>query len=142
MKAPAPVSPSGSACSARTVGRPGAVPSSRAAFLRPHISPRAGHSLSSTVREARTREVKSPKSHSTRDDKNGESKSCPFTLAGVAQWIECLPANQKVAGSVTSRGACLSCGPGPWLGMYGRQPIGVSLTHRYFSPFFSLPSHL
>ena len=34
-------------------------------------------------------------------------------LAGVAQWIECRPANQRVAGSIPSQGTCLSCGPGP-----------------------------
>ena len=27
------------------------------------------------------------------------------TLAGVAQWIECQPVNQKVMGSIPSRGA-------------------------------------
>ena len=30
-------------------------------------------------------------------------------LAGVAQWIECLPVNQKVAGSIPSHGTCLRC---------------------------------
>ena len=34
-------------------------------------------------------------------------------LAGVAQWIEFQPANQKVPGSIPSRGTCLGCGPGP-----------------------------
>ena len=34
-------------------------------------------------------------------------------LAGVAQWIECGPANQRVAGSIPSQGTCLGCGPGP-----------------------------
>ena len=38
------------------------------------------------------------------------------TLAGVAQWIECWPAKQKVSGSIPSQGTCLSCGPGPQLG--------------------------
>ena len=28
-------------------------------------------------------------------------------LAGVAQWIECRPVNQKVAGSIPSQGTCL-----------------------------------
>ena len=34
-------------------------------------------------------------------------------LAGVAQWIECWPVNQKVAGLIPSQGTCLRCGPGP-----------------------------
>ena len=36
-----------------------------------------------------------------------------FTLAGVAQWIEHWPANQRVAGSIPSQGTCLGCGSGP-----------------------------
>ena len=34
-------------------------------------------------------------------------------LAGVAQWIENHPVNQKVAGSIPSQGTCLGCRPGP-----------------------------
>ena len=34
-------------------------------------------------------------------------------LAGVAQWTECRPANQRVSGSVPSQGTCLGCRPGP-----------------------------
>ena len=34
-------------------------------------------------------------------------------LAGVAQWIECRPVNQRVAGSIPSWGTGLGCGPGP-----------------------------
>ena len=37
------------------------------------------------------------------------------TLAGVARWIECWSANQKVAGLIPSRGTCYR--PGPRLGM-------------------------
>ena len=37
----------------------------------------------------------------------------PFALAGVAQWIECQPANQEVDGLIPSQGTCLGCGPGP-----------------------------
>ena len=56
------------------------------------------------------------------------------TLAGVAQWIECRPANQRVAGLIPSQGTCLGCGPGPQLGVHERQPhIDVSL------PLFLLP---
>ena len=50
-------------------------------------------------------------------------------LAGVAQWIEHWPANQKVAGSIPSQGTCLGCGPGPQWGTYERQQhIDVSLS--------------
>ena len=34
------------------------------------------------------------------------------TLAGGAQWIECRPAKQRVAGSILSQGTCLGCLPG------------------------------
>ena len=34
-------------------------------------------------------------------------------LAGVAQWIERQPANQRVTGSIPSQGTRLGCGPGP-----------------------------
>ena len=35
------------------------------------------------------------------------------SLAGVAQWTECRPANQKVTGLIPSQGTCLGCGPDP-----------------------------
>ena len=34
-------------------------------------------------------------------------------LAGVAQWSEGWPANQRVASSIPSQGTCLGCRPGP-----------------------------
>ena len=34
-------------------------------------------------------------------------------LAGVAQWIEHGPVNQRVASSIPSQGTCLGCWPGP-----------------------------
>ena len=40
-------------------------------------------------------------------------KETLLALAGVAQWIECWPANQRVAGSMPSQGTCMRCGPGP-----------------------------
>ena len=36
-----------------------------------------------------------------------------IALAGVAQWIERGPANQRVAGWIPSQGTCLGCRPGP-----------------------------
>ena len=51
-----------------------------------------------------------------------------LALAGVAQWIQCWPVNQRVAGLIPSQGKCLVCGPGPQWGMHERQPhIDVSL---------------
>ena len=64
------------------------------------------------------------------------TKSLP--LAGVAQWIKCQPANGKVAGWIPSQGICLCCRPGPLLGVYKEQLIGVFLTCWYFSPSFPL----
>ena len=34
-------------------------------------------------------------------------------LAGVGQWIEHGPINQRVAGSIPSQGPCLGCRPDP-----------------------------
>ena len=34
-------------------------------------------------------------------------------LAGVAQWIEQRPVNQRVISLIPSQGTCLGCGPGP-----------------------------
>ena len=57
-------------------------------------------------------------------------------LAGVAQWIECQPANQKVADLIPSQGTCLDCRPGPQWGARERQPhIDVSLPLSPFLPF-------
>ena len=36
-----------------------------------------------------------------------------WALAGVAQWTEHRPANQRVAGSIPSQGTCLGCRPAP-----------------------------
>ena len=64
-------------------------------------------------------------------------KTIFLALAGVAQWIECWPANRKVTGSITSGSACLVCSLGPRLGVCERQRIHVSLTHCCFSPSLS-----
>ena len=59
-------------------------------------------------------------------------------LAGVAQWIECWPANQRVASSIPSQSTCLGCRPGPQLGACEGQPyIDVSLPF-FLPPFPSL----
>ena len=43
-------------------------------------------------------------------------------MAGVAQWIECQPANQRVASLIPSQGTCLGCRPGAHCGACERQP--------------------
>ena len=42
-----------------------------------------------------------------------EKKTQTHIFAGVAQWTECQPVNQKVPGSIPKQGTCLSFGPGP-----------------------------
>ena len=60
-----------------------------------------------------------------------------FALAGVAQWIECWLANQRVTGSIPSQGTCLGCRSGPQCGVCEQQPhVDVSL------PLFLLPFSL
>ena len=60
------------------------------------------------------------------------------TLAGVAQWFEHWPVNQRVAGSIPSQGTYLGCSSGPQQGAHERQPhIDVSLP-LFFPPFPSL----
>ena len=57
------------------------------------------------------------------------AKSPDLALAGVAQWIEGQPANQRIAGSIPNQGTCLGCRLGPQLGPHERQPhIHVSLS--------------
>ena len=67
-------------------------------------------------------------------------KNTKFSLAHVAQWIECWPANQRVASLIPSQGTCPGCGPGPQQGARERQPVDVSLiplTRRCFCPSLS-----
>ena len=45
--------------------------------------------------------------------KNELLKKKERALAGVAQWTERWPANQRVTGSIPTQGTCLDCGPGP-----------------------------
>ena len=60
-----------------------------------------------------------------------------LALTGVAQWIECWPANQRVLSLIPSQGTCLGCGPHPQLRLHKRQPHNdVSLP--LFVPLFPL----
>ena len=40
-------------------------------------------------------------------------KQYKCALAGVGQWIECWPVNQRLTGLIPSQGTPLGCGPGP-----------------------------
>ena len=61
-----------------------------------------------------------------------------IALAGVAQWIECQPVNQRVTGSIPSQGTCLGCRPDPQYRVCERQPhIDISLP-LFLLPFLSL----
>ena len=60
-----------------------------------------------------------------------------LTLAGVAQWIECRPVNQRVIGLIPSQVTCLDCRPGsPVRGMGGNHTL------IFLSLSFSLPFSL
>ena len=51
-----------------------------------------------------------------------------IALAGVAQWIELWPANQRVTSSIPSQGTCLGCRTGSGWRARDRQPhIDISL---------------
>ena len=64
--------------------------------------------------------------------------SAYYALAGVAQWIKCQPANQRVICSIPSQGTCLGCGPGPPVERHMRG----NHTMIFLSLSFSLPSLL
>ena len=58
-----------------------------------------------------------------------------WALAGVAQYIECQPANQRVASSIPSQGTCQGCGPGPRYRVHERQ-THVDASLPCFLPLF------
>ena len=60
-------------------------------------------------------------------------------LAGMARWIECRPAHQKVTSLIPSQGTRLGYGPGPQMAVRARQHIDVSLAHLVSLPLFLLP---
>ena len=55
-------------------------------------------------------------------------KKC-LALAGVAQWIECQPANQKLEGLIPHQGNASVSGPGSQLWACGEQQMDVPLAH-------------
>ena len=62
-------------------------------------------------------------------------------LADVAQWIERRPVNWKVAGSISSKGTCLGCGPGSQLGAWSdaSRDWSMFLSHISVSLLLFLP---
>ena len=52
---------------------------------------------------------------------HSKNKMKHIALAGVAQWIEHQPVNQRIAGLIPSQGTCLGSRPGPQLGVCKRQ---------------------
>ena len=68
------------------------------------------------VKEEIRREIKDLEVNENGNTTNQNSQDATkvgITLAGVAQWIERQPVNQRVAGLIPSQGTCLGCGPGP-----------------------------
>ena len=63
------------------------------------------------------------------------SKTEMKALAGVAQWIEHGPANQRVTGSIPSQGTCLGCRPSPQWGC-----VRSNHTLMFLALSFSFPS--
>ena len=71
---------------------------------------------------------------------DNEQDTQTWVLAGVAQWIECWPVNQRVTNWIPSQGTCLGCGPG--LQGVGGGHIRGNHTSMFLSLSSSLPSHL
>ena len=65
-------------------------------------------------------------------------KNVEVFLAGVAQWIERQPGNQRVTGSIPSQGKSLGCGPGSQERECKRQPYTDVSLHLFLLPFPSL----
>ena len=72
----------------------------------------------------------------SRQKKCSFKKSIICALAVVAQWIKCLPMNQRVAGSILCQNTCLGGGPCPQQGAREKQ------LHIDVSRPLSLPSPL
>ena len=60
-------------------------------------------------------------------------------LAGVTQWTECRPVNQRVMGLIPSQGTCLGCGPGQARSR-GHERGNYSLMFLFLFPSFPFPS--
>ena len=66
-----------------------------------------------------------------------KNEKLKFALAGVAQWIECQPENQMVAGSIPSQSTCLVASQVPIRGCERGNHTLI-----FLSLSFSLPSPL
>ena len=67
------------------------------------------------------------KHQDTKMNENGpRNQKCQGVLAGVAQWTEHQPGNQRVTSSIPSQGTCLGCRPCPQQGcMRGNHTLKV-----------------
>ena len=61
-----------------------------------------------------------------------------LALAGVAQWIECWPVNQKVVDLIPSQGTSLGCGPGPQQEVHEKQTYIDIFLPLFLPPFPSV----
>ena len=68
---------------------------------------------------------------------DSKKKLIKCALAGVAQWVEHQPVNQKVAGSIPSQGTCLGVAR-----VLSKGCMRGNHTLMFLSLFFSLPSPL
>ena len=57
-------------------------------------------------------------------------------LAGMAEWIEHQPANQKVTGSIPGQSTCLYCRPGTAGGIQGSASLHTDVSLVLFLPPF------
>ena len=87
---------------------------------------RQGYRVESTIGSIHVRLVRWKRNRSHHCSCQRQARTQAHALAGVAQWMEHQPANQKDAGSIPGQGTCLCCSPGPQLRVCERQPINVS----------------
>ena len=96
-------------------------------------------SLSTFIKTLQSQRRKNDKAKFQLGISRHKSRNMLLALAGVAQWIEYWPINQRVErvdGSIPSQGTCLGCGPGLQWGAHDRQThIDVSL---FLPPFPSV----
>lgn len=60
-----------------------------------------------------------------------------MALTGMAQQVGCVPANQKVAGSIPHRVTCLGSGRVPVGGMVSRNAVRILMTSKSLSIFYN-----
>ena len=63
-------------------------------------------------------------------------------MTGVVQLDGCFPTGQRVAGWIPGHDTGMGCGFIPGQGMFERQSVDASFSHKCFSPSFFLLSPL